>query len=214
MGLILDAVFEVWPDGLFQDAEHDDLHPLSAAPVDQRADEPHEFFVYKDQSAAISWNRNGWTEEFGDDMIHFLSAECAARPDVVQLTLVIGTATSETLRLVATVFDALTQMAADDPALRLHSRRVDWDAELQAVGFTSGKENFYAKVEGMSKILFPGWTADELACHPHEAQQLCEIVRRLVAPVPDYLVMKALMNRRKQPKRPANTAKPRLIWRA
>jgi hypothetical protein len=198
--LILDAVIEVWPDGLFQNAEEEGVRPLTAVLEDQQVGASREFFVYKDQASADSWGQNGWTEEYGNAMAHFLVVENAARPEMLQLTLVIGSATGEMVRLIAGVFDALGRMAAGESALRERSRRVDWEADLKAIGYTSGREQFYAKVEELRIALFPGWSADELACHPHEALQFCEIVRRVVAAVPDHLVMKALINRRKQRK--------------
>ena len=214
VGLILDAVIEVWPDGLFQDAEEEDVRPLTSVLADQRPGTSHEFFVYKDRASADSWAKEGWTEEHGNDLAHFLVVEDSTRPEMLQLTLVIGSATGETVHLVTAVFDALSRMAAGGPALRSRSRRVDWEAELRAVGYTLGKEQFYEKVDELRNALFPDWTADELACHPHEALQFCEVVRRVVAPVPDHLVMKALLNRRIQQQKGSAPFEPRLLWGA
>lgn len=212
--LLLDAVIEVWPDGLFQDAEEEGARPLTALLADQGAGAAHEFFVYKDPASADSWEKDGWTEEHGNDMAHFLVMEDAARPERLQLTLVIGSATGETIRLTGAVHDALDQMAAGMPALRERSRRINWEAALRAVGYTSGREKFYETVEELSTDLFPDWTGDELACHPHEALQFCEVVRQVVPRVPDHLVMKALMNRRKQRKMGSASSGPRILWGA
>jgi hypothetical protein len=179
VGPLLEGVLEIWPDGLFQDAEGEDIHPLAAALADPRTSDLHEFFVYKDRSSAESWDKEGWTEQYGNDMAHFLFVEDSARPEFLQVTLVIGSATSDTIRLIASVFDALTRIASGVSALRGRSRRIDWEAELQAVGYTSGRERFYEKVE-----------------------------------VPDHLVMKALLNRRKQRKKGSASFEPRLLWRA
>ena len=116
VGALLDAVLEVWPDGLFQDAEGEAVRPLPAALADQRTSEVREFFIYKDQSSADSWDKEGWTEQHGNDMAHFLVGEDGARPEILQLTVVIGSATGETVRLIAAVFDALGRMAAGAPA--------------------------------------------------------------------------------------------------
>jgi hypothetical protein len=211
---ILDAVLEIWPDGIFQEADEETTRPLTAILADQRVGTAQEFFVYKDRPSAESWARDGWTQEHGNDLAHFLVVQDAARPEVVQLTLVVGSATAETVRLIAAVFDALSRMAEGGSVSRQHSRRIDWDADLSAAGYTSGREQFYEKVEELRNALFPEYTADELACHPHEALQFCEVVRRTVAPVPDHLVMKALMNRRKQRQKGTAPLEPRLLWGA
>jgi hypothetical protein len=208
VGPLLDAVSEVWPDGLFQDAAGEEVRPLTDA---QDVDDVREFFVYKDRSSADSWGKEGWTEQHSSEMVHFLIEEDAAHPAILRLTLVIGSETGETLQLITAVHDALKQMAADVPALRKLPHRVNWEGDLRAVGYTSGKEQFYEKVEELQNTLYPNWTADELACHPHEALQFCEVVRRVVAPVPDHLVMKALLNSRKQRKKGATSFEPRLV---
>jgi hypothetical protein len=211
---ILDAALEVWPDGFFQNADEEGVRQLTAVLADQGESATHEFFVYKDEASAESWDRDGWTEEHGNDMAHFLVVEDAPRPEMLQLTLVIGSATVETVRLIAAVLEALGRMASGESGQRKRSRRVEWEAELRAVGYTLGREQFYKQVEELSTALFPDWTADELACHPHEAQQFCEVVRGRVAPVPDHLVMKALMNRRRQEKKGTASPELRLSWGA
>ncbi len=108
---ILGAVLEVWPEGLFQDAEEEGARPLTAVLADQQVGASREFFVYKDRVSADSWDREGWTEEHGIDMAHFLVRDDAGRPDVLQLTLVVGSVAGETIRLVAAVFEALGRMA-------------------------------------------------------------------------------------------------------
>src|SRR4051812_36537858 len=87
---LLDVVSEVWPDGLYQDAKGDAVRPLSSVLADQRVDAAREFFVYRDRPSADSWEKEGWTEQHGNDMVHFLIADDAARLEVLQLTLVIG----------------------------------------------------------------------------------------------------------------------------
>lgn len=211
---ILDAVVELWPDGLFRKAEEESACRLTAVLADRGAGGWREFFVYKDQASADSWDREGWTEEHSDDMTHFLVVE-DTRPDKLQLTLVIGSVTGETVRLIAAVYDALRRMAMGERGPPAPSRRVNWEAELRAVGYPSGREQFYDKVEELREALYPDWTADELACRPHEALQFCEVVRRgVVAPVPDHLVMKALLNRRRQGKKGPAPLEPRLLWGA
>jgi hypothetical protein len=211
--LLLDVVLELWPDALFQNAEEDEVRSLTAVLADPAAGASREFFVYKDNASADSWDREGWTEEHGNDMVHFLIVEDAARPAILQLTLVIGSVTGETVRLISAVYDALGRMSMGEGGLRQSSRRVDWETDLRAVGFALGRDQFYEKVEELRKVLFADWTADELACHPHEALQFCEVVRRAVAPVPDHLVMKALLYRQRHGKKKGTgSGEPRLLW--
>jgi hypothetical protein len=211
---LLDALLDVWPDGLFQNAEEDGVHRLSAVLADPGVGASREFFVYKDKASADSWDKEGWTEKHGNDMAHFLIVEDAGRAEMLQLTLVIGSTTGDTVRLIAAIFDVLGRMSRGESADRERSRRVDWEADLRAVGYTAGREQFYEKVEELSKAMFPDWTADELACHPHEASQFCEVARRVVAPAPDHLVMKALLNRRRRGKNGTASFEPRLLWGA
>ena len=117
-------------------------------------------------------------------MAHFLVVEDTPTPEMLQLTLVIGDATAETIRLVAAVLEVLRGMPASETEQRKRPRRIDWEAALRATGYPSGRDRFYEKVGELSDDLFPDWTPDELACHPHEAQQFCDAVRRVVGPVP------------------------------
>lgn len=211
---VLDAVLEVWPDGFFQDAEGEDVCPITTVLAAPGAAASVEFFVYKDEASAGSWNNEGWTEDHGNSMAHFLVSDIPAHPDRLQLTLVIGSFTGETVRLIPAVYDVLGRMAAGEALPREGFRRVNWEADLRAVGYTSGREKFYEAVEDLLTRLFPDWTVDELACNPHEAQQFCDVVRRAIAPVPDHLVMKALMNRRRQRKKGTASTETRLLWGA
>src|SRR5688572_4002488 len=80
VGPLLEAAIDVWPDGLFQDAEGEAVRPLTAALADQKVRDVREFFVYKDRSSADSWNKEGWTEQHGNDLVHFLIVEDTTRP--------------------------------------------------------------------------------------------------------------------------------------
>lgn len=117
---LLDSLLDVWPDALLQDADGDSIQGLSNVLANPPTSEPHEFFVYRDQASADSWANAGWTQAHANDMVHLLVADDASRPDVIQLTLVIGAFTSDTLRLVVAVFEALRDMtpgASAEPRL-------------------------------------------------------------------------------------------------
>ena len=71
--------------------------------------------------------------------------------------------------------------------------------ELKASGCTLGREEFYELVQDVRVAMCPSWTVDELACNPQDAIRVCnEVRRRTHAPVPDNVVMHALMNARKR----------------
>lgn len=71
--------------------------------------------------------------------------------------------------------------------------------ELVAAGSKLSRDDFYDLVMEQRALVFPNWTEDELACHPGDALQFCEVVRRKVsAPVQDHVIMHALMNARKR----------------
>ena len=107
---LLDSLLSVWPDAQFQDADNDSTRSLAEIVANRPSDEPQEFFIYKDQRSAQSWANDGWTEAHANDMVHVLVVEETSRPDTIQLTLVIGAFTGETLRLVVAVFEALRDM--------------------------------------------------------------------------------------------------------
>lgn len=211
---LLDGLLDIWPDAVIQDADAEGVEPLAAVVKGTGSVVGREFFLYKAAAAAARWERDGWTEEYGNDMVHFLVADDATRPGGLQVTLVIDAFTGEVVRLLDVVLDALGRMSDRSGAAPERSRRVDWDADLREVGYDLGRESFYNKVEELREAFYPGWTADELACHPHDALQFCEVVRKAVdRPVPDHLVMKALLNRRRQ-SRKGPAAKPRVVWSA
>lgn len=110
IGAILDAVLELWPDAIFQDAEGEEVRPLAAVLAEQAAGASREFFVYKDRASADSWESAGWTPEHGNDMAQFLVVGNAAHPEAFQLTLVIGSDTAESVPLVHAVSEALVRM--------------------------------------------------------------------------------------------------------
>ena len=110
IGLLLGAVLDVWPDAQVQEADSDIARPLTESVAHPPSEELEEFFIYKDPQSAKSWANDGWTEEYANDLVHVLVVEEAPRPDTIQVTLVIGAFTGETLRLVVAVFEALRDM--------------------------------------------------------------------------------------------------------
>jgi len=188
--LILDELLEIWPKAMFQDADQEAGIPLVVAIQTLERSETMEFFVYKDKESAESWAEMGWSEEHGNDMVQFLVADNPSQPDKIQLTLVIDSIVGDILDLIKIVSDKVDRISE-------RSSRINWEAGLLAVGYTSGRDRFYEQVAKFRDELFRGWSADELACHPHEALQFCEAVQKQLGPIPHHFVMKALMNHRR-----------------
>ena len=84
-----------WPDYVFQDA--DDPEPITPNPG-RWLPEPSgpEFFIYKDEAAALSWDEHGSTPENDDAMLHVILGD-RRRPELGlrSLTMVSGELTGE-----------------------------------------------------------------------------------------------------------------------
>jgi hypothetical protein len=187
---ILDHVVEDWPEAVFQDADATTTRSAATilgAAVDFKS---NEFFLFEDQAQADSWNQDGRTDANANRMLHFLVAENVPRPGSIQVTMVIDSLTSAMAGLYGALHTALAEKL---------SGRVNFEKELRAAGSNLTRTEFYNLVEGLRAKLYPHWSQDELACHPHDAAQFCDIVRmNAKAPLPDNVIMKALLNRRKQ----------------
>jgi hypothetical protein len=196
--LILEVVGDSWPRAMFQDADADGPRPLQEAIADDAVGRSSEFFLYADEASARSWNQDGWTAEHGNAMLHFLIREKPADPESLEITLVVDQLKGEPAVLAAELAAEFERLEAKKNANRMTRRRINFQDELRAVGYDLPRDEFYDLVDGLRRVLYPEWTQDELVCHPREAVQFCDAVRgKAKAPVPDHLILKALMNRRK-----------------
>jgi hypothetical protein len=206
---VIGAVADFWPDAVIQDADGDAFIPLEELQREQ-SEGWSEFFVYRNMDAAKRWESEGCTPVNDRDMVHFLIE--TDQTETVRLTIVVGEMSGEALQIVASISEALKDGSDLGNGNQVIPHRVDWDRELKAAGYTQGRDAFYEQVEALRGAHFPEWSADELACHPREALQFCNTIRQLAGPIPDYLVMKALMNRRRQGGSAKKDSEPRLIW--
>jgi hypothetical protein len=192
---ILDVMADYWPQSVFQDASEVAARPLSSVLAEEAELTSREFFVYQDEASALSWATCGKTAENANRMVHFLIQDDPVVPENLQITVVIDEWTLDMVRL----YGSLEGRLAGADRTRRPSVRLNYDAELRAAGCSLNREQFYEVVERTREAIYPEWTPDELACHPHEALRFCDIVRSKVqAPVPDHLVMKAMLNYRKR----------------
>lgn len=78
------------------------------------------------------------------------------------------------------------------------------ESMLRDCGCDQAVSDFQDLLEELHKKHFPNWTVDEMLLHPEEAQFLCKDVRTkspTYSDIPDDLILRALMHRRKQPPR-------------
>lgn len=191
---VLNVLLDFWPAAQFQDANASSAQPLRAVTEGESGPSSTEFFVYRDQDSAASWADDGSTPENANTMVHCLVQRVG---NEVQLTLVVDRMTEEMLRLYHDVSSLLEALRRAKPKRGLP--RMNLDRELKAAGVGLDREQFGQLLEELLDSLYPGWTDEELACHPHDALQFCGVVRdRVDAQVPDHVIMKALTNRRRR----------------
>ncbi len=186
--LLLDVLQQFWPDGAYQDANEEYARPLSSAAAGSTGQRTGEFFAYEDDASARSWAQDGWAPANQNKMVHVLIQESPTSPDLLEITLVIDEITPEMAGLFHAIHSALAS-----------PRRRALDEELRAAGAKMTRATFYEEVEAVRQALYPQWTQDELACHPHDALQFCDVVRlRVGAPLPDHVILRAMLNQRKR----------------
>src|SRR5262245_10146820 len=95
---LLDAVLDWWPEAIFQDASAEATRPLSSLVAGSERLSTVEFFVYRDEASARSWNQEGRTPANANAMAQFLIQD-TAEPELLQITLVVDQLSGETLGL-------------------------------------------------------------------------------------------------------------------
>jgi hypothetical protein len=107
--LILDLVQDRWPEGVFQDANEDDVRPVKAVLAEESELKTREFFIYQDEASAKSWGQDGRTPANGNRMLHFLIQDDPAGGAPARITMVIGEVTPEMTDLFSALGSALGQ---------------------------------------------------------------------------------------------------------
>lgn len=75
---------------------------------------------------------------------------------------------------------------------------INFAQELEDAGSDLSRQDFFELVQETRANLFPSWPDDELLCHPHDANQLCEAVRaQMHVQLPDHIILHALLSSRK-----------------
>lgn len=79
----------LWPTACFQDADHEDFHPIDSHKVMVQGGRSREFFIFVDRASAEAWHRDGATSENSNSMLHFLIDQATGnRRSPRQVTLV------------------------------------------------------------------------------------------------------------------------------
>lgn len=202
--LILDVILDRWPNAMFQDVNEENPHPLGALLESDTDIQTSEFFVYPDEASAQSWNREGLTTANTNNMVHFLIKDDPNCAGPLQITMVVDEFTPEMADWYSSLNSVLEQLRSPVNGQKKGARHLRLDAELRAAGCRLSRPQFFELIDAVRQALYPGWTQDELACHPHDAQQFCAVVRlKAEAPLPDSVIMKAMLNRRKQIRKPS-----------
>src|SRR5438105_484075 len=85
--IIFQLSHELWPNSVFQDADEEGTHPVSQVMTSKPIPNPREFFIYRDDANARSWEKDGRTTHNQYDMLHFLLFEEPDHPDRLQVTV-------------------------------------------------------------------------------------------------------------------------------
>ena len=73
--VVLGYMRRLWPDGFFQDADQEDVHPINSPRVVIQGGLSREFFAFRDSGAVAAWQLDGATPENENSMLHFLVAD-------------------------------------------------------------------------------------------------------------------------------------------
>lgn len=93
--LMLEAIQDRWPRAVFQDANEDTVCSLASLLPDSGKLRSNEFFVYRDEDSAQSWNADGKSSPNSNSMVHFLIEDDRLPADRLQLTMVVDEVTPE-----------------------------------------------------------------------------------------------------------------------
>lgn len=70
--IVVRRMRQLWPAGIFQDADSVDKHDIFEAWVNITGTKSRDFFVYRDANAVRAWEEVGASPENQNTMLHFL----------------------------------------------------------------------------------------------------------------------------------------------
>ena len=72
------------------------------------------------------------------------------------------------------------------------------ETALEECGCEMDAKMFKELVTERHATMHRSWTEDDLVCHPQEASQFCDVIRREIgANIPDDVILRTLLNARK-----------------
>ncbi len=95
--IILGVIADRWPEALLENADDGPPRPLTAVLGDHAEAVNSEFFVYRDEASASSWQEHGATGSNANQMVHFLVADDPQSRENVRVTMVVDS-TDRTMR--------------------------------------------------------------------------------------------------------------------
>lgn len=79
--MFLRACRRQWPESVVWIVDEDENLSINAPELWSRLSHVREFFVYRNDEAAWTWDDHGWTKAFADSMLHFMPEEADAESD-------------------------------------------------------------------------------------------------------------------------------------
>lgn len=85
---------------------------------------------------------------------------------------------------------------------QLMKKKITLEALLRENECTMPLDEFQDELENLHARLYQSWSVDELLLHPDDAKEFCNTIRHQTSSqgLPDDLILRCLMNRRKNPK--------------
>ncbi len=159
--VLLDLLSDFWPHAFIEPAETEGIRRLRDLIESKEPFDFTEFFVYRDEVAAQSWEEEGRTDDNGDAIVHFLIRD-ETEHEAVRITIVLHAMTPETTEL----FGAFSSAMREGPARKT---KVRYEAALKAAGCSLTQREFKKLIDEVRRSEWPEWSQDELACHPRSA---------------------------------------------
>ena len=87
----------------------------------------------------------------------------------------------------------------------IHKKKPSLAARLKANGCSVPIDQSQDELEDLHSNLYQNWSVDELLLHPDDAKEFCNTIRRQTSfqGLPDDLILRCLISRRKNPKGPS-----------
>jgi hypothetical protein len=98
---IIDQVLRFWPGARFQDVDSDDDRPLAESAVRIASADSREFFIYRDQATAKSWQEDGASVATYNTMLHILVDHAPEGTGGRRVTIVCDDRTDQVEQIIA-----------------------------------------------------------------------------------------------------------------